>query len=206
MDILHSNKEFNHFIQEEKDKCIAFLCSHYTNKLSLEDREDVFQEACIGLLKNIRERGDDLKDYNSSLSWYLLKICRNQAEKKIRDSKYSEDLYEKDDEETKGKLSDKKMAQLLAATLDEEYEEELREVREKIGELVGQLPHPCDKIFHGYYWDEDLRNKKEIAEVYGFKNDRVVITTHARCLDKFTKFLEKHFPELLNSIKSNKSR
>lgn len=205
MDILHSSKEFNHFIQEEKDKCIAFLSSHYANKLSQEDREDVFQEASIGLLKNIRERGDNLKNYNSSLSWYLLKICRNQAEKKVRGNKISEDLYEKNDEETESKLSDKKMAQLLAATLDEEHEKELREVREKVGELVDQLPHPCNKIFHGYYWDEDLRNKKEIAEVYGFKNDRVVITTHARCLDKFRKFLETHFPDLFHSIKSNKS-
>lgn len=206
MDILHSNKEFNHFIQEEKGKCIAFLSSHYTNRLCMEDMEDIFQEACIGLLKSIRERGDDISNYNSSLSWYLRKICRNQAEKKIRNSKCTEDLYEYSNDETEDRISNKKMALLLDAVLEKEYEEEFKEVEKAVGELVEHLPHPCDKIFHGYYWDDDLRNKREIAEVYGFKNDRVVITTHARCLDKFTKFLEQQFPDLFHSVKSHKSR
>lgn len=160
-DILHNERELGAFFNKERKKTIAFLCKNYS--FSHDDAEDVYQDSCLALFKNIKT--GKLKTLTSKLSTYFIQVCINQALKKIRDARKTE-------------VYDANQVNALVG-LDGGFTIDQQQAME---ELVKSLPSPCNNILWSYYYDN--MNMAEIAGLIHFSNADSVKAKKSQCMSQ----------------------
>lgn len=86
--IPRSERELSKFFERERKRNVVYLQGRY--HLSYEDAEDVYQDSCLALFKNIQD--GKLVSLTAKLSTYFTQICVFQTLKKIRDVKEMDSL------------------------------------------------------------------------------------------------------------------
>ena len=160
-DILQNERELGVFFNRERKKTIAFLCRNYS--FSHDDAEDVYQDSCLALFKNIKT--GTLKTLTSKLSTYFTQVCINQALKKTRDTRKTEE-YDPNQVDALAELGG-------GFTIGQQQAME---------ELVKSLPSPCNNILWSYYYDN--MNMAEIADLIHFSNADSVKAKKSQCMSQ----------------------
>ena len=193
---LINSKELNDFLRDSREKSLRFLQSKYTS-LPIEDLEDVYQESAIALYQKIQSGG--LSELTCSLYSYFLVICKNQAEKWLRDNHIQQMVYEESSNEedideniNKNRLEDLEKWVGLYDMDDDFNTVDYQCFLDKVKEGVRNMPAPCNQVLWSYYWDGF--SHQQIAELYGMKSEDVCKTQASRCKKKFGEFIKKIKP------------
>ena len=141
--------------------------------------DDVYQEACIILMENIKAgRLDTGGEMN--LSGYLYVICKRVALKyaaKKRPFRIVEKPTEKDEVVIKDDGEEQESGS--AERIEMEEEEAMR----FLDRVLDSIPPSCKSILKRFYWDK--MSMKDIATLSGLKNEDTAKSTKKRCMDKF---------------------
>lgn len=175
------DKVLNEFAKEYKERTLAFLKKYF--RLSLEDCEDVFQEALITLyLSAVEGKLDDLK---SSLYTYFIGICKNKAFEQVRSNKKHCAISLDDDfwnENGTGEIMAKADKILQIANAEEQDSAERQNI---VQTIVQKLPSPCNELLWSFY--RDALSMKVIATMFGYSSESAAKVTKHRCMEKFNK-------------------
>ena len=141
--------------------------------------DDVYQEACIILMENIKAGTLD-NESEMNLSGYLYVICKRVALRysaKKRPLRIVEKPTGKDEVIIKdeGEERETESAELM------EMEEE--EAMRFLDRVLDSIPPTCKSILKRFYWDK--MSMKDIATLTGLKNEDTAKSTKKRCMDKF---------------------
>lgn len=161
------------FFNSERPKIIRFLTARYN--LSDQEAEDCFQEGCVAVWNNIQTGKLTEDNLTCSLSTYLTRCCINHTthllSKKTHQSSFeTHDFQINEDGEVVGSSEAEELSE------DQEYLLRMLET------IVQSLPKPCDDVLWGTY--RNGLSNQELAEMLGYRSDRVVITTRSRCMKK----------------------
>lgn len=174
-----TERDFNAFFTKERKKTVAFLKRQYS--LSYEEAEDVYQDSCIALFRNIQD--GKLVTLTSSLSTYFTQICVFQTLKKIRDVKSMDSI-------DNGQYDSSKVDELLGANGGFTVRQQ-----QAMEDIINHMPPPCDMILWSYYY-EDM-SMTEIANVIDFKNSDSVKAKKAQCMKKLKDRFSNQIKEIL---------
>ncbi len=144
-----------------------------------EDAEDVFQEAMIALINNLRKPEFRLK---AKLSTYLYSVIRQMWLYKLRSRKSTVELVEERSNYVdlgEEELSEKKV-----------FEEKHHLVKAKLKELSEE----CRRLIIDYYY-KNLK-LKDIGKAMNYSDSFVKVKKN-RCMNGFIKIIKKH-PEYQN--------
>lgn len=166
-------KVLNLFFEEQRNKTLVVL--HNRLALSLDDAEDIYQEACITLYQNIQS--GKLVALTSSLSIYFTAICMNKG-RKLLDRQPDSISFERAVENTEGDEYSTSQIETILGLGDGITAEQRAVMRE----IVQDLPSPCEEILWSYYGDG--LQMKEIAELIGFKGPDSVKSKKSQCMSK----------------------
>ena len=172
-DILRQAKEL-YDNKKLRRKIISFLCKNYSQ--SQDDAEDIYQDACIVLYMNIKERR--LVKLTSRLTTYFFQICIFQVLKKVRDIKTTNEF-------------DPDRVDYLAE-LDDGFSIDQQQAMET---LIKSLPTPCNEILWSYYYDN--QSMEEIAQMIKFRSADSVKTKKSRCMSELRRTYQEKIKELM---------
>lgn len=173
------------FFEKERSKVLAVLRNRLS--ISVDDAEDIYQDASIALFNNIKN--GKLKTMTCSLSTYYMQICLNMGYNFVNRG-HSTTSFDQIMDNTQ--YDEYSLAQLEAVLglgdgLSAEQAAMMRDI-------VQDLPHPCEDILWAYYGD-DL-SMKEIADVVGFNGADSVKSKKSQCLSK----LKERFTKIIKSF------
>ena len=142
--------------------------------------DDVYQEACIILMENIKAGKLDTES-EMNLPGYLYVICKRVALRyaaKKRPLRIVEKPTSKDEVVIKeeGEEQESESAEWMEM---EEEEEAMR----FLDRVLDSIPPTCKSILKRFYWDK--MSMKDIATLTGLKNEDTAKSTKKRCMDKF---------------------
>ncbi len=178
-EIPKTERDFNTFFTKERQKTLSFLRGRY--KLSGADAEDIYQDSCLALFKNIKM--GKLVSLTSTLSTYFTQVCIFQALKKIRDTKFTDSI-------DNGKYDPEKVNELLG--IGSEFTVEQQQAME---DIVSHMPPPCDLILWSFYYDH--KNMSEIADIIDFKNADSVKAKKSQCMSKLKSTYTNKITEII---------
>ena len=184
LNIILKGPELEAFIAHERNLDIAYLRKNMG--ISQENAEDIYQDSCIALITNIRN--GKLTELTTSLSSYLLQICKYQAthlfRRERRINSFTDDDFSKvrsDLDSADDNFNDDCIDEILDLIDDEDnfYDE----ILDQAEDLVQNLPEPCHTLIWGKFWEKLSHN--ELAKILDYKSANVSKTQLSRCLDKF---------------------
>lgn len=178
----------NDFARKQRDKTIAFLRKSYS--LSEDDCEDIFQDSFIILYNNIKE--GKLDNLTSSISTYLMAICKNKAMELLRNRGKYISVSVNFSDGNNITFSNEKVDTILALDTDESATVEEKEAL--VRKIVHNLPSPCDELLWGFY--RDGLPMKDLANKFNYASENAVKVTKHRCCEKF----RRKFNEILNNL------
>ena len=152
-EIITDERLLGRFMQEQRRKNIAFMTKRYS--MSNDDAEDVYQDACIALFKNIKD--GKLVELTSTLSTYFTKICVS-----IDDRQYSSENVD-----------------FLLGMNEESISSEQQEA---MANIVNHMPPPCDIILWSFYYEN--MSMAEIALLINFNVAYSVKAKKSQCMTK----------------------
>ena len=135
--------------------------------LSAEDWDDIYQEACVKLMENVKQ-GKFEERPGSSLFSYFVEIGKRTMMNIIRKSATHRPKPRKDDEDGVIQVS------------EEERQNAQNEFIDKVFDMV---PGECQRIFKMFYWDH--KPMDEIASIFGLRNANSAKTKKTRCMTMF---------------------
>ena len=141
--------------------------------------DDVYQEACIILMENIKAGKLD-NESEMNLPGYLYVICKRVALRyaaKKRPFRIVEKPTSKDEVVIKEEGDEQESES--AEWMEMEEEEAMR----FLDRVLDSIPPTCKSILKRFYWDK--MSMKDIATLTGFKNEDTAKSTKKRCMDKF---------------------
>ena len=141
--------------------------------------DDVYQEACIILMENIKAGKPD-NESEMNLPGYLYVICKRVALRyaaKKRPFRIVEKPTSKDEVVIKEEGDEQESES--AEWMEMEEEEAMR----FLDRVLDSIPPTCKSILKRFYWDK--MSMKDIATLTGFKNEDTAKSTKKRCMDKF---------------------
>jgi RNA polymerase sigma factor (sigma-70 family) len=141
--------------------------------------DDVFEEACIILMENVK--AGKLDEGETNLEGYLFIVCKRIALKHATKKK----AVSLDDGEIT--LKDER-SEVYMGTPDEEAADS-DEVTAFLDRVLEAMPANQRTILQHFYWDK--MSMSEIAALCGLKNENVAKTTKNRCMDKFRKLAKQ---------------
>lgn len=167
------------FAKEYMSRTLTFLRSTYN--LTMDDSQDIFQDAYIVLLHNAQD--GKLNSLSSSLYTYFLGICRNKVFElnRNKDRKMISLANEDDSEEHSHSIDVKRASHLLGIIEEESCRH--NEMQDEVCKIVDELPSPCNEILWSYY--RDSMSMDEIARMFGYTSAGVAKVTKHRCMEKF---------------------
>lgn len=137
--------------------------------------DDVFEEACIILLENIKAGKLDEGEVN--LEGYLYVLCKRIALRYARKKKaISLDS---------GEVTLKDEGVETSAATPEEEEEDNAKVDAFFDRVLEAMPSNQRAVLKYFYWDK--MSMSEIASLCGFKNENVAKSTKKRYMENFKK-------------------
>ena len=137
--------------------------------------DDVFEEACIVLMENVKS--GKLDEDSENLEGYLYVICKRIAMRYSRKKK----LLSLDSES----VSVRDEVQDANLGTPEEEEADSKKVEAFFEEVLASMPANQRAILKYFYWDK--MPMSEIASLCGFKNENVAKSTKKRYMDNFRK-------------------
>ncbi len=155
-----------------RDDFIALFARQ--SSLDREDLADVFQEACIALVENVRS--GRLVEMTSTVKTYTFASGRKILLKRYEKLGRVALLPEFDDRLVNG------------LDLSHHYVIETDETSRLLREAVASLGHPCQRILTLTFYD-DMRSR-EIAETMGYADESVVRVQRFRCIRKLRGMLK----------------
>jgi RNA polymerase sigma factor (sigma-70 family) len=141
--------------------------------------DDVYQEACIILMENIKAGKLDTEG-EMNLPGYLYVICKRIALRyaaRKRPLRIAERPAGKDEVMIKDEGEEQESGS--AELMEMEEEEALR----FLDRVLESIPPTCKSILKRFYWDK--MSMKDIATLTGLKNEDTAKSTKKRCMDKF---------------------
>ena len=141
--------------------------------------DDVYQEACIILMENIKAGKLDTGG-EMNLSGYLYVICKRVA-LRYAAKKRPLRIVEKPSEKDEVILKDE--GEESAGGSPEVMEMEEEEAMRFLDRVLDSIPPTCKSILKRFYWDK--MSMKDIATLTGLKNEDTAKSTKKRCMDKF---------------------
>ena len=135
--------------------------------------DDVFEEACIILMENVK--AGKLDEGETNLEGYLYVICKRLA---LRYAAKKKSLSLDTDEVI---LKDEGMEPFLGTPEEEASDAET--VKAFLDKVLEAMPANQRAILKYFYWDK--MSMSEIAALCGFKNENVAKSTKNRYMDKF---------------------
>lgn len=175
--IPRTERELNRFFERERKRNVGYIQGRYN--LSYEDAEDVYQDSCLALFKNIQD--GKLVSLTAKLSTYFTQICVFQTLKKIRDEKQMDSL-------DNGQYDSDKVDELLGLDGGVSIRQQ-----QKMEEIIKNLPFPCDKILWSYYYDNC--SMAEIAPLIGYNGSDSVKAKKSQCMGKLKARFDKQTRE-----------
>ncbi len=163
---------FTHIYQQYYRMAAQFI---ETNNGNADDAQDVFQEALIILVKNVRKEGFVL---NAKLSTYLFSIVKNYWLYKLRGKK--ESSTEIDTLNTSHLVED-------ASDLDIAHDYEVK--HSIIGEVFQQLKDDCREMLGQFYFHK--KPLSDIAKQFGWSDDFVKVKKR-RCMEGLKNLVQNH--------------
>ena len=141
--------------------------------------DDVFEEACIILMENVK--AGKLDERETNLEGYLYVLCKRIA---LRYASAKKPLSMDSD---RVELKDDGMEQSMGTP--ELEAEDAKEVELFLEKVLASMPSNQQAILRYFYWDR--MSMSEIAALCGFKNENVAKSTKKRYMDNFRKRAEQ---------------
>lgn len=143
------------------------------NLLTRADMDDLFQEACLILMRKVKE-DQFVVLRNRGVFNFLIKAVEFLSNNYVRKMKpvYKEDLLGDSDPKQKDKRD-----------FDLSAEEKQRTQDEFLDRIFASIPPDCQRILKHFYWDH--KPMDEIASIIGMKNADSVTTKKTKCMSKF---------------------
>lgn len=171
---IHNSVALGEFADREWGKALAFLQRTYG--IAEDDCKDIFQDAFLALLNNIK--AGKLEEMTSSLSTYFLAICKNKAHeftgKKKSKAIGISDLVD-------AEIQCGKVEALLALEADDDAVKLKKEAM--VRTIVKNMPSPCHDLLWGVY--RDNLSMRSLAAMLNYNSEGVVKVTKFRCCKKF---------------------
>lgn len=171
----------NSFFENERKKALILLQNRLD--LSLDDAEDIFQNACIALFENIQS--GKLQTLTSTLSTYFNSICFNLGAKFVTRRPHLSSLDDEIDRLKPQEYDISKVEYILGLSEDSISSEQKQELRD----IVQDLPSPCEEILWAYYGDN--LNMNEIAQMLGYKNSDTAKAKKSWCMSRLKERFDK---------------
>ena len=164
------------FIATVKRLCINTL-------LSSDDWEDIFQEACVILMENVKQ-GKFEERAGSSMFSYFVEIGKRTMQTTLRKhNKHHPNVQIEGSTHIlvfKPKEQHKSLDEVNREVTTEEKQTAQNEFIDKVFDSV---PTECKNIFKMFYWDH--KPMDEIASIYGLRNANSAKTKKTRCMKLF---------------------
>jgi RNA polymerase sigma factor (sigma-70 family) len=141
--------------------------------------DDVYQEACIILMENIKAGKLDTEG-EVNLSGYLYVICKRVA---LRHTARKRPLRIVEKPAGKDEVTVKDEGEEQETGSVEQMEMEEEEAMRFLDRVLDAIPPTCKSILKRFYWDR--MSMKDIATLTGLKNEDTAKSTKKRCMDKF---------------------
>ena len=141
--------------------------------------DDVYQEACIILMENIKAGKLD-NESEMNLPGYLYVICKRVA-LRYAAKKRPFRIVEKPTSMDEVVIKDEGEEQESKSVEFMEMEEE--EAMRFLDRALDSIPPTCKSILKRFYWDK--MSMKDIATLTGLKNEDTAKSTKKRCMYKF---------------------
>lgn len=135
--------------------------------------DDVFEEACIILMENVK--AGKLDEGDANLEGYLHVICKRLA---LRYAARKKSLSLDNGEVV---LKDEEIGPFLGTPEEEASDAEA--VKAFLDKVLERMPSNQRVVLKYFYWDK--MSMTEIAALCGFKNENVAKSTKNRYMDKF---------------------
>lgn len=159
-----------------------------------ETLEDIFQEACVALLKDVHE-GRIGKDDRLNVSGWLFTFCvraaikaAKKAGKKFGGTEWT-NKTESGERGKNPKENEKGNPWTVNVEDPEQKEKELKKRDDFIDRMLASLPKNCRDILKLHYWDKMPMD--EIAGAVGLKGANTAKATKHRCMEKFKELVSK---------------
>ena len=174
-----NNKALNYLYRDPLNKIRKYVL---TNSGSMDDANDVFQDAVITFFHYVRT-GKYKEEYD--LDGFLYRVAKNAWIDKVR--KNSKMVASFDHADFEEDADDNILAQLLS-----------KEKLKFFHQIFDQLEENCKTILRYVLFEK--KTMKEIKELLGYKHENVVKSQHYRCKQYFSKLLDKN-EEIKNILK-----
>lgn len=174
---IHDSDALGNFAAKEWGKALAFLQHAYG--ISEDDCKDIFQDAFMALLNNIKV--GKLETMTSSLSTYFMAICKNKAQEFMRRTKFVHVVDDPADWATECEIRADKIDSLIA--LDDGDDAVNQKKKNLVRAIVKDLPSPCAELLWGVY--RDNLSMRSLAALHHYSSEGVVKVTKHRCCEKF---------------------
>lgn len=183
-------REIYHVIQP---KILRAISQRFGRDMS-ETLEDIFQEACVALLKDVHE-GRIGKDDRLNVSGWLFTFCvraaikaAKKAGKKFGGTEWT-NKTESGERGKNPKENEKGNPWTVNVEDPEQKEKELKKRDDFIDRMLASLPKNCRDILKLHYWDKMPMD--EIAGAVGLKGANTAKATKHRCMEKFKELVSK---------------
>lgn len=158
------------------------LKHRFSNLLSADDIEDLYQETFMAVYENLQK---GMVKYNTAWNAYLIQIGTNLAIKKIGKSLKSESLdgmYSYDEEKQEMQL--RRVESLLQEYMkDDDSLCNNYEVVHVLGDALQFTPEPCSTIIRLFYYDD--MSMEEISAAINMKNANTAKSKKSQCMKGF---------------------
>lgn len=167
-----------------KSPFIATVKKCYPNiSLFNDDWEDVFQDACLTLMGNIKADKFEQRT-NSALFSYFVEIGKMIVMNANRKKERHHPLVKKEGT-THILVFNPKEAGQSPQDIDREVSAEEKQIaqNEFLDRVFDSVPKDCKSIFKMFYWDH--KPMDEIASIFGLRNADSAKTKKTRCMTMF---------------------
>ena len=141
--------------------------------------DDVYQEACIILMENIKAGKLD-NESEMNLPGYLYVICKRVA---LRYAAKKRPFRIVEKPTSKDEVVIKEEGEEQESESSEWMEMEEEKAMRFLDRVLDSIPPTCKSILKRFYWDK--MSMKDIATLTGLKNEDTAKSTKKRCMDKF---------------------
>lgn len=155
----------------------------FNTSLSNDDWEDIFQEACVILMENVKQ-GKFEEKTGSSLFSYFTEIGKRTMQNVLRKHNKYHPKVQKESSTHILVFNPKEQHKSFDETDREVTTEEKQTAQnEFIDKVFDSVPTECKNIFKMFYWDH--KPMDEIASIYGLRNANSAKTKKTRCMKLF---------------------
>ncbi len=174
------------FVVKNREKTLAYLRNRFTS-LSIQDTEDVFQEASIVLF--CKECKGVLKSLTCELYTYFLRICINLSLKLVSGQSRRVMLALSDGQ---GRVSMEVVEQVLQSNeVSSGYGERKSQLMDRI---MSELPEKSRNLMVGHYIEG--RDWKDVARACGLSSAESAKSLACRCRRR----IKQKYKKLVNEV------